>query len=198
MTTGSTKPRFAAPPAGISGGRGFAAFKLLVYSALIVNVGLLYAFGTWREVVEQSGWLLILGAFEWESRGLGFAANRRRRAVQIGLQMPGYALAMFSWASYALAEEWLNFTNATLWLLIAAFLAYDLLMPGRYASLGWRLRNFAKTGLYLGVLAVAIAWGLAGDWLDFWDALLWLACFFVIELKIFDFEKRLRRSSPAA
>lgn len=182
----------AAPPAGLSSGRGFAVFKAVVYTLLIINAGLLYAYGNWREVVEQSGWLMILAAFEWESRGLGRAPDGRKHRIPVALELGGYALAIFSWGAYAAAAEWQNFANSTLWLLIAAALAYDLHVPGRYASLEWRLRNIFKSSLYLGVTGIALSWGLDGAWLDFWDAMLWLTCFFVIELKIFDFEDRRR------
>ncbi len=181
------------PPAGLSGGRGFAVFKIVVYTLLIINAGLLYAFASWREVTEQTGWLMILAAFEWESRGLGRAGDGRKHRIPLSLELMGYALAIFCWGAYAVASEWQDFGNATLWLLIAAALAYDLHVPGRYDSLEWRLRNGAKAGLYLGVAGIALGWGLGGEWLDFWDAMLWLVCFFVIELKIFDFENGLRR-----
>lgn len=192
-----------ASPAGFSSGRGFAAFKAIVYTLLIVDAALLYLYGNWREVVEQSGWLLILAAFEWES-GRGLLARdvtrgsdgRKHRFASI-LELAGYALAVFSWGAYGLAAEWQNFGNATLWLLIAAALAYDLHVPGRYGGGEWRLRNIGKSALYLGVAGIALSWGLDGAWLDFWDAMIWLTCFFVIELKIFDFEDR-RRTRRAA
>lgn len=187
-----------APSAGLSSGRGFAVFKSCVYSLLIIDAALLYAFGNWREVVEQSGWLLILGAFEWESRGLGRAANGRKHRIPLVLEICGYALASFSWAAYAQAAEWQNFANASLWLLIAAALAYDLHVSGDYGSIAWRLRNLGKTALYIGVAGIAFDWGLDGAWLDFWDATLWLTCFFVIELKVFDFENRSRQRSLRA
>ncbi|WP_439534584.1 hypothetical protein [Polymorphobacter sp.] len=181
-----------APPAGLSGGRVFLVFKALVYGLLLFDAGLLYVFGTWREVVEQSGWLMILAAFEWESRGLAMAVVGgpwRRRAPR-GLETLGYALAGFSWAAYGFEAEWLNFANASLWLLVAAAIAYDLHWSGRYGTTAWRLRSLGKGALYLGIIVIALTWGFQGEWLDFWDAMLWVMCFFVIELKIFDFEAR--------
>lgn len=181
-----------APPAGLSSGRGFAAFKIIVYALLLIDVGLLYAYGNWREVVEQTGWLLILGSFELESRGLARLENgRKTRRVQL-TELIGYALALFSWGAYAWQAEWLNFANASVWLIIAAALAYDLHVPGHYGGLGWRLRNAGKGLLYILVTLISLIWGLEDAWLDFWDSMLWLTCFFVIELKVFDFEARQR------
>jgi hypothetical protein len=182
-------------PPGLSASAFYLWFKRIVYTLLVFDVGLLYALGTWREVVEQTGWLLILGSFEVESRGLARLADGRKRLAPLGAELLGYGLALFSWGAYAATAEWLNFANSSVWLLIAAALAYDLHVPGRYGSFEWRLRNIGKTTLYLAISGIALTWGLEGEWLDFWDAMLWLTCFFVIELKVFDFEaaRRLRR-----
>ena len=114
------KPNTQAPPAGISGGRGFLVFKTVIYAVLILDAGLLYAYGSWREVTEQTGWLLILAAFEWESQGLGTRPDGGKHRAQRAMEITGYALAVFCWAAYAEAREWQNFANATVWLLIAA------------------------------------------------------------------------------
>lgn len=173
-------------------------FKASVYALLLIDAALLYAFGNWREVVEQSGWLMILAAFEWESRGLGRAANGRKHRVPLALELSGYALALFSWGAYALASEWQDLLNASLWLMIATALAYDLHFPGSYGGPAWRVRNGFKALLYIGVTGIALDWGLGGEWLDFWDAMLWLTCFFVIELKVFAFEDRRLRPAQQA
>lgn len=171
-------------------------FKITLYALLIIDVGLLYAYGNWREVVEQTGWLLILGSFEMESRGLGRLENGRKTRPVLLAEMVGYALAVFSWGAYGLEAEWLDFANASVWLIIAAALAYDLHVPGHYGSRGWRLRNIGKTVLYLSATLISLSWGLDGAWLDFWDSMLWLTCFFVIELRVFDFEAQQRQRAP--
>jgi hypothetical protein len=178
------------PSAGMSRGRGFLVFKLCVYGLLLVNTALLVRYATWREVLEQAGWLFILAAFEWESR----SPATSRPAVLF--ELIGYSIAVFCWAAYAEAGEWLNFANASLWLLVVAAIAADLHWHHLYGSRSWRLRNAAKSLLYIGLFAVALTWGLQGEWLDAWDAVLWLLCFFVIELRVFDTEAR-RLSRPS-
>ena len=41
-----------------------------------------------------------------------------------------------------------------------------------------------KTILYLILFSAAAFWGFKGDFLDFWDAFLWLVAFFFIELNL--------------
>lgn len=192
MTAPERAVKQKTPSVGLSAGRGFLVFKLLVYGLLLVDAVLLYVHGSWREVLEQTGWLMILTAFELESRGL-------HRRWLTGLEAMGYALALVCWAAYALAGEWLDLANATLWLLVVAALAFDLHRPPHYGSSGWRWRNRAKAGLYAALAGIALNWGVQGDWLDAWDAMLWLLCFFVIELKLFDvLRRRLRRPVAAS
>jgi hypothetical protein len=180
-----------APSAGWSGGRGFLVFKGVVYGLLLFNTALLIGYASWREALEQGGWLMILAAFEWESRGLD--DRRGRFAVPVALEGLGYAVAIFCWGAYAVAGEWLDFANASLWLLVVAAIAGDLHWQQHYGRTGRRLRVLLKGVLYVALLGVALIWGLQGAWLDAWDAVIWLLCFFVIELKLFDF-----RPAPSA
>ena len=53
---------------------------------------------------------------------------------------------------------------------------------------GWALRSstIIKAVLYATLLVVAIYWGFKGDFVDFWDAFLWLVAFVFIELNVFE------------
>jgi hypothetical protein len=79
--------------------------------------------------------------------------------------------------------------NAWTWILIVLVLEYDVYVPGHYARWEWYLRNTIKVALYAALFVYALLWGLDGSWLDFYDALLWILCFFAIELNIFAYEE---------
>ena len=51
-----------------------------------------------------------------------------------------------------------------------------------------RLFNAFKIFFYVALLVIAVFWGIASDWLDFYDASLWILCFFMVELNIFKYE----------
>ncbi|GAB4366986.1 MAG: hypothetical protein Kow0060_24510 [Methylohalobius crimeensis] len=76
---------------------------------------------------------------------------------------------------------------ATTWLLVVVILELDVYLMERDRLKGWLLRvsEFTKAGLYLILLAGAIFWGIRGEFLDFWDAFLWLAAFALIDLNVF-------------
>jgi hypothetical protein len=44
--------------------------------------------------------------------------------------------------------------------------------------------KITKLILYSILFAAAVYWGLLGDFLDFWDAFLWLVAFFFIEMNV--------------
>jgi len=49
--------------------------------------------------------------------------------------------------------------------------------------LGW-----SKIAIYSTLALAAVYWGIEGDFLDFWDAALWLFAFVFIEMNVFDWQ----------
>lgn len=80
--------------------------------------------------------------------------------------------------------------NAADWLLVVMILEVEVLLQ-LWDRLGKRLTRLftaIKVVLYGVLLGAAIYWGVAGDFLDFWDAFLWLVAFVFIELNIFQWQ----------
>ena len=84
---------------------------------------------------------------------------------------------------YVLADEWLDAANAWLWVAVVILLEVEVRFPSAVAR---RQRLFwALTGIFYAALGVlALVWAGRGDWLDAWDAALWLTAFFAIELNV--------------
>ena len=172
--------------------RLFNIFKLVLYALLTVNIGLFLRHGTLNEALDSLGWVLLLGVFEWETRTLDQEYRGRWEKLMIWvLQLAGYGLAINATRVYFNTGEWVDFANATLWLLVCCTIVYDVFVPGEFGSLEWKIRNAFKIFLYVAILAIAVYWGITSDWLDFYDASLWILCFFMIELNIFKHETEL-------
>lgn len=73
------------------------------------------------------------------------------------------------------------------WLLVVALLELDVYLKEHASLKGWVLRTseITKVFLYLVLLGGAVFWGIRGEFLDFWDAFLWLAAFALIDLNVF-------------
>jgi len=86
---------------------------------------------------------------------------------------------------------WVDVINAAVWLLVVMVLEIDVRLQERDRLQGLALRasTGAKFVLYSILLLAAVYWGVKGDFVDFWDAFLWLVAFVFIELNIFEWRQ---------
>lgn len=86
---------------------------------------------------------------------------------------------------------WVDVINAGVWLLVVMLLEFDVRMQERNRLVGTALRisNLSKYVLYSTLFLAAVYWGFKGDFVDFWDAFLWLVAFIFIELNVFDWRQ---------
>ena len=89
---------------------------------------------------------------------------------------------------------WVDVINAGVWLLVVLILEIDVRLQehNRYEGLALRLSHAAKYLLYPMLLLAAIFWGIKGDFVDFWDAFLWLVAFVFIELNVFEWRQEVK------
>ncbi len=83
---------------------------------------------------------------------------------------------------------WTDVINAAVWLLVVLVLEVDVRLQehNRFEGFALWVSNVAKFVLYSLLLIAAIYWGVKGDFVDFWDAFLWLVAFVFIELNVFE------------
>ena len=86
---------------------------------------------------------------------------------------------------------WVDVINAGVWLLVVLVLEADVRLQERNLYKGFILRasNAAKFILYGILFLAAVYWGVYGDFVDFWDAFLWLLAFFFIELNVVEWRQ---------
>ena len=99
---------------------------------------------------------------------------------------------------------WVDVINAAVWILVVVVLEIDVRLQerDRLEGIALRISNSAKFILYSTLLLAAVYWGVKGDFVDFWDAFLWLVAFVFIELNVFEWraEEQAERAAelPAA
>ena len=98
--------------------------------------------------------------------------------------------------------QWLaliDVVNATDWLLVVLILGLDvwLQMKGRLTDNMIRITVAIKAVLYFVLLVCAVLWGIDGDFLDFWDAFLWIVAFVFIELNLFEWHEETEELAAA-
>jgi hypothetical protein len=98
---------------------------------------------------------------------------------------------------------WVDVINSAVWLLVVMILEVDVRLQERdkLRGIALRLSTISKYVLYSLLLLAAIYWGFKGDFVDFWDAFLWLVAFVFIELNVFEWrqesEERLNMSTDS-
>ena len=89
------------------------------------------------------------------------------------------------------ALAWVDVNNAGVWLLVVLILELDVRLQEKNRLEGTVLKvsNFLKAIFYSVLFIAAVYWGVKGDFVDFWDAFLWLVAFFFIEKNVVDWRQ---------
>jgi hypothetical protein len=94
---------------------------------------------------------------------------------------------------------WVDVINAAAWILVVVVLEVEvrLQLRGRLTDTLFGGMRYLKYALYSLLFLAAIYWGVKGDFLDVWDASLWLFAFIFIELNVFDWQRETTGEAPA-
>jgi hypothetical protein len=95
---------------------------------------------------------------------------------------------------------WVDVINAADWILVVIVLEVEvrLQLRGDLSDQVMNATKVIKLILYAILFLCAGYWGYAGDFLDFWDASLWLFAFIFIELNVFEWQYETDRELPAS
>lgn len=95
---------------------------------------------------------------------------------------------------------WVDVINSGVWLLVVLILEMDVRLQeaNRLEGPVLRFSRASKFVLYSLLLLAAIYWGVKGDFVDFWDAFLWLVAFVFIELNVFEWRQEALQQQAAS
>ncbi len=81
--------------------------------------------------------------------------------------------------------------NSGTWLMIVLVLWVDVYLQvrGALSARLFRINAWIKGALYSILVTAAIIWGLYGEFLDFWDAFIWIVAFVFIEMNLFQWHE---------
>ena len=84
---------------------------------------------------------------------------------------------------YVLEKEWLDAINLFLWIAVVALLEIEVRYPASVATCHNAYARVAAL-LYALLGTLVLIWLARGEWMDAWDAALWLAAFGLLELNL--------------
>lgn len=161
---------------------GFRLFKSAVFALLAASLAVYALAGRPSEILDTMAWLVLLVLFEIETAHGARLSARQRRLIHL-LRPVAAAAVPVAAVDYLLEAEWLDAVNAWLWIAVVILLEIEVRAP---QAVERRRESFliAAVVLYSALFFLVPAWLLQGEWLDAWDATLWLAAFFAIELNV--------------
>lgn len=161
---------------------GLRLFKRAVYALLAANLAAYALLGRPNELLDAAAWLVLLALFEIETAHGAHLSARALRLLHV-LRLAAGTGVLAAAAGYLAEGEWLDAANAWLWVAVVILLEVEVRAP---QALARRRAAFlvAAVVLYSALFLLVPTWLWQGEWLDAWDAMLWLAAFFVIELDV--------------
>lgn len=85
---------------------------------------------------------------------------------------------------------WVDVINSAAWVSVVLMLEIDVRTQlGTISNAMWNKYNkYIKVTVYTILLLAAIFWGVTGNFIEFWDAFLWLLAFALIERNVFEWQ----------
>lgn len=157
--------------------------KPAIFALLAINAGIYAASGRFSETLDAFAWFTLLVLFEIEARCPRWTRIARNALVLDLLRLiaaTGIAIAAFS---FIREREWLDAVNAWLWIVVVIVLELQVRAPSLMARHRTAFTAISLT-LYATLAVVALVWLLRREWLDGYDALLWIAAFALIEMDL--------------
>ncbi len=87
--------------------------------------------------------------------------------------------------------------NSLAWLIIVIVLEIEvwLQLKNKLVGRAKHINTFFKIIAYSILIIAAISWGISGEYLDTWDALLWILAFAFIEMNMFKWQKEIEEET---
>ena len=167
----------------------YSAFKLLILALLMLDTFAFAVDGRLSAALDAIAWLILLVLFEWEAtartRNLGPWAIRTLEVVR-ALAILGVAIAAFAFLEEGI---WLDVANSALWISVVALLEIEVRFPLLVLLYRPLFTGVAYT-LYGALGLLVLVWAWRGEWLDAYDALIWLIAFAIIEMDMLNLSDR--------
>ncbi len=163
--------------------RSMPPLQSSLYLLLAGNTLWYLVFGAWTKGLDSLAWFVLLMLFAVETGYAKWLDKQQARGVVHLLRLGAAAAIVASASGYVQQQEWLDAVNIGLWILVVALLECEL----RYQHLVARRRRLFTNSaivLYIAIAALIPLWALRGEWLDAYDAVLWVCAFALIEMNV--------------
>ncbi len=159
--------------------------ELAILALLAANTGYYILAGRASEALDSLAWYVLLILFTLESARAPSWRTPRKLAIMRGARVLATLAVAATAVLYVHEAQWLDAINLGVWIAVVVLLEIEVRDSARdtvHATL--RRRAFAPAAalLYTALAVLVLIWLARGEWMDAWDAALWLAAFGLLEL----------------
>jgi hypothetical protein len=157
--------------------------ELVVLALLAANTAYYIFAGRASEALDSLAWYVLLILFTLESaRGQAWRTPKMLALMRGARGLATLAVAVTA-VLYVREQAWLDAINLLLWIGIVALLEMEVRYPAFIAA---HQRAFTLTAalLYAALGILVLIWLAQGEWMDAWDAALWLTAFGLLEIDL--------------
>ena len=160
-----------------------AHIEAALFGLLACNTIYYIVAGRVSEALESVAWYGLLILFLLEAARTQHPFPKRVLVVIHGLRLLATLAILFSAVLYVREKEWLDAINLFLWIAVVAVLEIEIRRPAAVAT---HRQGFTTTAtlLYTALGVLVVIWLARGEWMDAWDAALWLTAFGVLEMNL--------------
>ncbi len=160
-----------------------ARLGAVIFGLLACNTIYYVLAGRLSEALESAAWYALLILFMLETARAQRPRSARTLATIHGLRLLATLAIAVSAVLYVREKEWLDASNLFLWIAVVALLEIEVRRPAAIISHRKSLTT-AATLLYAALGILVVIWLIRGEWMDAWDAALWLSAFGVLEMDL--------------
>jgi hypothetical protein len=167
----------------------YGGFRIAIIALLACDTAYYLYAGTPSKGIDAAAWLVLLVLFTLETGFAGRVYAPRFAIAMRACRLVAAAAVCAAGIGYVIERDSLDAINSALWIAVVVLLELEVRRPLEVA----RNRTWftaVATVLYTGLGVLVVAWGWRGEWLDAYDALLWLIAFAAIEMDVLELARR--------
>jgi hypothetical protein len=157
---------------------------VVLLGLLACNTAYYLVAGRLSEALESVAWYALLILFTLESGRQQYSTQTLvlMRGVRGVRAVAALAIAVTA-VLYVREQAWLDAINLFLWIAVVVLLETEVRLPALIAA---HRKAFTLTAvsLYTALGVIVAVWLARGQWMNAWDAALWLTAFGLLELRL--------------
>lgn len=161
--------------------RWYRVLRAAVFALLCVNTAYYVAAASVSKGLDSAAWLVLLVLYSIETSNAALMNHRAAASALRAMRLLSALGVVVAGVGYIIEGDALDAVNTGLWIAVVCLLEFEVRRPQAVARSRAAFVTIAGV-IYGGLALLVFVWAWRGEWLDAYDALLWLIAFAAIEM----------------